>query len=191
MTHKLIIVFASAIILFSCKSNSSPDKTNSSDVKASTAETNNSEDQNLSGTKGIFSYTVKGQHIVARNYVQHSNLFINEVTNDASNGMLKIEVTCETSSVFNFTIANTGTTTIKNYSPSLGNFVDKKTKSASYMEGGTYKSYYGDSVTVTITSIDASRVAGTFSGTFKSEKDDGGATISITEGSFDLPFGKN
>ena len=191
MTHKLIIVFASAIILFSCKTNTSSDKSNTSEVKTSSAETNNSEDQNLSGTKGIFSYTVKGQHIVARNYVQHSNLFINEVTNDASNGMLKIEVTCETSSVFNFTIANTGTTTIKNYSPSLGNFVDKKTNSASYMEGGTYKSYYGDSVTVTITSIDASRVAGTFSGTFKSEKDDGGATISITDGSFDLPFGKN
>ena len=105
--------------------------------------------------------------------------------------MLKIEVTCETSSVFNFTIANSGTTTIKNYSPSLGNFVDKKTKSASYMEGGTYKSYYGDSVTVTITSIDASRVAGTFSGTFKAEKDDVGTTLSITDGSFDLPFGKN
>jgi hypothetical protein len=133
MTHKLIIVFVGAIILFSCKTNSSSDKTNTSDVKTTSGESNNAEDENLSGTHGIFSYTVKGKNIVARNYVQQSNLFINEVANDATDGMVQIKVTCENSSVFNFTIANSGITTITNYSPSLGNFADKKAKVASYM----------------------------------------------------------
>ena len=191
MTHKLIIVFAIAIVLFSCNSNSSSDKAKASAVKSTSSESNTAEDQDLTGTQGIFSYTVKGEHIVAKNYVQSSNLFINEVTNDAANNMLKIEVTPETSSVFDFNISNTGTTVITNYSPSLGNFADKKSKVASYMEGKTYKQFYGDSVTVTITSINNSRVTGTFSGTFKATQDDGGATLNITDGSFNLPFGKN
>lgn len=192
MTHKLITVFAAVIILFSCNSNSATDKTNLSDSKNnSSGKMDESADKNLSGTNGIFSYTVKGQHIVARNYVQHSNLFINEVSNDAAAGSLKLQVTCESSSVFNFQVDNSGTSTITNYSPSLSNFADKKSKAASYMEGSTYKSYYGDSVTVTITSIDAKRVSGTFSGTFKADANDGGTTLSITEGSFNLPFGKN
>ena len=121
----LVIIFFTSV-LFSCTGNSSSEnKTNTSDVKTSSAETNNSEDKNLSGTDGIFSYTVKGKHVVAGNYVQQSNLFINDVSNDAANGMVQIKVTCESSSVFNFTIANSGTTTITNYSPSLGNFADK------------------------------------------------------------------
>src|SRR6185437_9881656 len=185
MTLKLITFFAATIILFSCKSNSATEKTNPSGSKnISSEKTDETADKNLSGTNGIFSYIVKGKHIVARNYVQHSNLFVNEVANDAASGTLKIKVTCETSSVFDFQVANTGTTTITNYSPSLGNFADKKSKVASYMEGGTYKSYYGDSVTVTITSMDANRVSGTFSGTFKAEASDGGATLNITEGNF-------
>ncbi len=186
-----VIIF-STCLLFSCTGNNSSEGKTNADAKTSGLDSKTaSSDANLTGTNGIFSYTVKGNHIVARNYVQQSNLFINEVSNDAANGMLLIKVTCESSSVFNFTIANSGTTTITNYRPSLGNFADKKAKAASYMEGGTYKNYYGDSVTVTITSKDGSRVTGTFSGTFKAEKDDGGATVNITDGSFDLPFVKN
>ncbi|MEO8852429.1 MAG: hypothetical protein ABI359_01530 [Ginsengibacter sp.] len=183
-----LVIIISACLLISCSGNtSSADKTNA-DAKTSGSDSNTaSSDANLTGTNGIFSYTVKGKHIVARNYVQQSNLFINEVSDDASNGIVLIKVTCETSNVFNFTVANSGTTTITNYSPSLGNFADKKTKVATYMEGGTYKNYYGDSVTVNITSIDASRVSGTFSGTFKADADDV-ATVNITDGSFNLPF---
>lgn len=186
----LIITFFTGILFSYTGNTSSAGKTNVSDVKTAPDIKNNTDDENLSGTKGIFSYTVNGKHIVARNYVQHSNLFINEATNDAS-GTIKIQVTCETSSVFNFQVANSGTTTITHYSPSLGKFADKKTRVASYMEGSTYKNYYGESVTVTITGIDANRVSGTFSGTFKADADDGGAITNITEGSFDLPFGKN
>ena len=193
MTPKsLLIVFFTALLLFSCTGNSSSEGKTNTDAKTSGADSKPAtSDSNLTGTNGIFSYTVKGKHIVARNYVQQSNLFINEVSNHVANGMVIIKVTCESSSVFNFTVANSGTTSITNYTPSLGNFADKKTKAASYMEGGTYKNYYGDSVTVTITRIDASRVSGTFSGTFKADADDGGATVNITDGSFNLPFVKN
>lgn len=185
------IIFSTCLFL-SCTGNTlSADKTNA-DAKTSVPDSKTtSSDANLTGTQGIFSYTVKGKHIVARNYVQQSNLFINEVSNDAASGTVIIKVTCESNSIFDFTVNNSGTTSITNYRPSLGNFGDKKTKAASYMEGGTYKNYYGDSVTMTITSIDASRVSGTFSGTFKAEADDGGATVNITNGSFNLPFIKN
>ena len=187
----LIIIFSASIIL-SCTGNSSSKNKINTDAQTNVPDSKTTpSDLNLTGNHGIFSYTVKGKHIVARNYVQNSNLFINEVTNDPANGMMKIEVTCETSNVFDFEINNSGATGITNYSPSLGGITDKKTKVASYMEGGTYKNYYGDSVTVTITSIDASRVSGTFSGTFKAEKDDGGAIVNITDGSFNLPFVKN
>ncbi len=192
MLCKLFFLLICYAILFSCNSNSSSAKTDSSDTMSTSSANNSSTaDEDLTGTQGIFSYTVKRVHVVARNYVQQSNLFINEVTNDAANGMLKIEVTPETSSVFNFNISNSGMTTITNYNPSLGNFADKKSKATSYMEGKTYKQFYGDSVTVTITSINDNRVTGTFSGTFKADADDGGATVSITDGSFNLPFIKN
>ncbi|MEO8771983.1 MAG: hypothetical protein ABI402_17935 [Ferruginibacter sp.] len=187
-----LIIFFPALILVSCSGNSSTENKAASGAKTTSPDTKTeSSDKDLTGTHGIFSYTVKGVHVVARNYVQQSNLFINEVTNDAANGVLKIEVTPESSSVFNFNISNSGTTTITNYNPSLGNFADKKSKKASYMEGKTYKQFYGDSVTVTITSINDNRVTGTFSGTFKADADDGGGTLSITDGSFNLPFGKS
>lgn len=185
MAPKWITFLATAIILISCQSSSTPDKNNAA-VKPDEVV-----DKNLPAKQGIFSYTIGGKQVVAKNYVQHANLFINEVSNDAANGTVKIKVTCEAGSVFDFQVANSGNTTITNYNPSLGNFSDKKSKAASYMEGGSYKMYYGDSVTVAITSVDANRVSGTFSGTFKADADDGGATIKITDGSFNLPFEKN
>ena len=187
----LIIIFSAGIIS-SCTGNNPSQNKIITDTKTNVPDSKTTpSDLNLTGNHGIFSYTVKGKHIVARNYVQNSNLFINEVSNDAVNGIMKIEVTTETSSVFDFEINNSGSTDISNYSPSLAGITDKKTKAASYMEGKTYKNYYGDSVTVNISSIDAMRVSGTFSGTFKEEANDGGATVNITDGSFNLPFVKN
>jgi hypothetical protein len=59
------------------------------------------------------------------------------------------------------------------------------------MDGKTLRNLYAVSFTATITSMDKSRISGTFSGTFKAEESDGGATANITSGSFDLPFIKN
>lgn len=192
MTYKWITFFATAIILISCQSGSTPDNKNPADTNNSAARKADEDgDKNLSAKQGIFSYTIDGKQVVAKNYVQHANLFINEVSNDGANGTVKIKVTCESGSVFDFQVANSGNTTITNYNPSLGNISDKKSKAASYMEGSSYRMYYGDSVTVAVTSLDATRVSGTFSGTFKAEADDSGATVKITDGSFNLPFEKN
>jgi hypothetical protein len=185
-------IISSACLLFFCACNNSSGKTNNSDAKTSTSSANTTApDANLTGKDGSFSYTIDGQRVEAVNNVQHANLFINEVSNDAANGMLKITVTANSSNVFDFDIANSGTTTINDYHPSLSGFIDKKAKVASYMDGKTYRNLYAVSVTVTITSINGSRVTGTFSGTFKADESDGGATANITDGSFNLPFMKS
>ena len=182
-----IIFFA--CLLFFCECNNSSGKTNT-DAKTSSSDTKTtSPDLNLTGRAGSFSYTINGKRIETASNVQHATLFINEVSNDAANGMLKIEVTCLSSNVFDFDIANSGTTTINNSGSS--SLTGKKTKAASYMDGKTSRNLYAVSVTVTITSINGSRVTGTFSGTFKADESDGGATANITDGSFNLPFMKN
>jgi hypothetical protein len=182
----LIIIF-STCLLFSCTgNNSSENKTNTSvpsDIKTA------SSDANLTGTNGSFIYTVNGTSIsTANDGSGPASLYINEVSNDAANGMLKIKVTCGGSNVFHFDVSNSGTTIVSNYSPTLSGFTDKKTKGAEYMDGKTYRNLYAVSVTITITSINDSRVSGTFSGTFKAEQSNGGATANITNGSFNLPF---
>ena len=173
-----VIVF-SACILFACSSNSS-----TSAGKDSTSNTTSgNSDGGSSNGNGSFSYTVDG------NKVDVKSLYVNGVKNIAD-GRLKIEVTNTlTSEVFKFSIANTGTTTVLHYSPSLSNFSDKKSNEAEYMSP-KLKNYYGDSVTITITSIDATHVAGSFSGKYLSG-DNKPVPLEITEGSFDLPFTKD
>jgi hypothetical protein len=186
------IIFSSCL-LFECTGNNSSDNRTNRDAKTSTSDSKTeSADANLTGRNGSFSYTIDGQHIVTANNVQNANLFINEVSNDVANGMAKIEVTCAGSNVFKFGIANSGTTTITSYSPSLTDITDKKAKEADYMDGKTLKNFYAVSATVTITGINDSRISGTFSGTYKADKHDtGSATATITDGSFNLPFVKN
>jgi len=185
-----IMFSAGLLFLYSC-GNTSASKTNASDAQASSPGTQTaSSNSNLTGSAGSFSYTVNGERVETANNVQNATLFINEVSNDAANGMVNITVTCLGSNVFKFDIANSGTTTITNYRPSLSGFMDKKTKGASYMDGKTYRNLYAVSATITITDIDNNRVSGTFSGTFKADESDGGATAKITDGSFNLPFVK-
>lgn len=186
------IIFSAGLLFFCACSNSSENKTNASGAKTSSADTKSAPTHlHFTGSDGGFSYTINGQRVETVNNVQHATLFINEVSNDPANGMVKIEVTCLGSNVFKFDIANSGTTAINDYKPSLAGFTNKKAKEASYMDGKTYRNLYAVSVTVTIASIDNGRVSGTFSGTFKADESDGGATANITEGSFNLPFMKS
>jgi len=176
MKHLILsapIIF-SACLLFFCECN------NSTSTTAVTA--------NLSGNEGSFSYTINGERVKAVAGVQNGGLFINEVSNDAANGMLTIEVT-PNGKYFKFHIANSGTTTIGQYQPSLS--VDKKSKEATYTDPKILGNLESNSVTVTITGINANRVSGTFSGTFTQDKSYGNQTANITDGSFDLPFMKN
>ena len=168
----------SACILFACSSNSS-----TSAGKGGTSNATSDNSGTSSNGNGSFSYTIDG------NNVDVKSLYINEVKS-VSDGRIFIEVTnTSTSEVFKFSIANTGTSTVLHYSPSLSNFSDNKSNSAEYMSP-KLRNYYGDSVTITITSIDATHVAGTFSGKYLSD-DDKPVLLEITNGSFDLPFTKD
>jgi len=172
-------MFVASYILFACSSNSA---TPVSKGEASNAPSVNSGGGSSNGN-GSFSYTIDG------NKVDVKSLYINEVKNVAD-GRIFIEVTnTSTSEVFKFSIANTGTTTVLHYSPSLSNFSDKKNNVAEYMSH-KYVNYYGDSVIATITGIDVKHVSGTFSGKYLSD-DDKPAPLEITDGSFDLPFTKD
>lgn len=174
-------IFFSGLLFFCGCSNSSGNKVNVSDAKTSSST--------LTGRDGRFSYTINGERVETVNNVQNANLFINEVSNDAVNRMVRIQVTCAGSNVFDLNIANSGTTTIDNHQPSSSGVTGNR--KASYMDGKTLKNLYAVSVTVTITSLDNSRISGTFSGTFKADESDGGATANVTSGSFNLPFLKN
>ena len=186
------IISSACLLFFSACNDSTGNKTTKSDAKTSASSSNTAASYtNLTGSKENFSYTINGERVETAADVQNGGLFINEVSNDAANGMLKIEVTTKSSNVFVFKVANNGTTSIGKYQPSLSGFMDKKTKEASYMDGKINNNFYSDSVTVTITNISSSRVSGTFSGTFTQDKSYGNKTVTITDGSFNLPFIKS
>ena len=109
-----------------------------------------------------------------------SSIYINEVSHNAAKGTVKIRVTIfPVGELFDFLVADKGTTNIEHYRPS---FEEDKVE-ATYLSGKG-RNYYGDQVSVTISALDAAHVAGTFSGTFAGE----GKSVTITDGSFDLPF---
>ncbi len=183
------IIFSACFLFFCACNNSSANKTNTSDAKTSPSSGNaTASDANLTGNEGSFSYTINGERVEAVAGVQHGTLFINEVSNDAANGMLTIEVT-PNGKYFEFHIANSGTTSIGKYQPSLAG--DKKSKEATYTDPKITGNLYSDAVTVTVISINSSRVSGTFSGTFTQDKSYGNEKANITDGSFNLPFMKN
>ena len=159
---------------------------------AAAASGGGSGDSTYSGDN-LFSYTFNGRKVTIRDLMHDGDgknwmaLFLNHVTNDG--GMVSIEITNQlTSEVFKITVPNNnGTTKVSHYTPSLSDFGDKKTTMAEFMSH--YKNYYGEDVTVTITAIDATHVAGTFSGKYLS----GGnkpVPMEVTDGKFDLRFTK-
>jgi hypothetical protein len=159
---------------------------------AATGSGSGSGDSTYSGDNS-FSFQVNGRKVAIKDYMHKGDgknyiaLYRNKVANDPATGLVSIEVTNELSSeVFNLNITNSGTTKVLHYGPSLATFADKKTKSAEYMSP-KYKNYYGDEVTVTITAVDATHVAGTFSGKYLSDDKE---PMDITDGQFDLQITK-
>jgi hypothetical protein len=128
---------------------------------------------------GTLSYTVDGTKTVVS--PPASTIFINEVSHNTAKGSVKIKVTIfPMGELFDFVVADKGTTNIEHYQPS---FQEEKV-GATYLSAKG-RNYYGDHASVTISTIDAAHVAGTFSGTFTG---DDNKSVTITDGSFDLPF---
>jgi hypothetical protein len=159
--------------------------------RSATAVTGGGSGDSTYSGDNMFSYTFGGRKVAIRDIMHDGDgknwmaLYLNHVTNDG--GMVSIEITNQlTAEVFKITVPGSGTTKVSHYSPSLSNFADKKTTMAEFMSH--YKNYYGDDVTVTITRIDATHVAGTFSGKYLS--DDKAVPVEVTDGKFDLQFTK-
>ncbi len=186
-----IVLFFSAFSLFACSNNSS---TSANKDNSSNFTSNKTGDSTYAG-KSSLAYTIEGKHHAIKDFLNKGDgkylmaLFLNEVKTKPD-GMVEINLTNELSKeVFNFLIENKGSTTILHYTPSLSDFANKKSYSGNYMSP-TYKNYYADSVTVSITNINATNVAGTFSGKFLSD-DDKPVPLLITDGSFDVLFTKD
>ena len=185
----------SAIIFLFCFVISCSNKSNMN-AQAGTADASAATTSGDTTYLGKYSlaYSINGQHVAIKDFMHDGDgknwmaLFINKVTN--TNGMLRINVTNEiTKEVFNFSVANTGSSNIHRYRPSLADFAGKPGNEATYMSP-KYKNYYGDSVLVTINSVDGTHVTGTFAGKFLSD-DDKPVPLEITSGSFDVPFTKD
>src|SRR5689334_795933 len=121
---KLITItsFFSLITLLSCGGTSSA--TNTADSSATKPDAS---DPNTSASGNTFSYTINGQSV--KTFVGGkgvAELFINEVTNDAAIGMLKVAVTPGKSNVFDFQVANSGTTLVTKQTALGYSAVDKK-----------------------------------------------------------------
>jgi hypothetical protein len=127
---------------------------------------------------GSLTYTVDGTRTVVKR--PSSSMYINEVSHNGAKGMVTIKVTIfPAGELFNFVVADKGTTNVVHYKPS---FEEDKVKAIYLSSKGT--NYYGDHVSLTISELNAAHVAGTFSGTFAAE----GKSVTVTDGSFDLPI---
>jgi hypothetical protein len=128
--------------------------------------------------EGSLSYTINGTKVVVERPA--SSIYLNEVSHNAIKGSVKIKVTIFPSGeLFNFLVADKGTTNIEHYKPSFG---EHKVEAVYLSHEG--HNFYGDHVSVSIGALDANHVTGTFSGTFTDE----GKTVTIKDGNFDLPM---
>jgi hypothetical protein len=131
-----------------------------------------------SSDEGKLSYTVDGKKVVVNRPA--ITIYLNEVSHNTAKGSVKIRVTIfPAGELFDFLVAEKGTTNIVHYKPSFG---ENKVEAVYLSPEG--HNYYGDHVSVNISSLDGTHVSGTFSGTFTAE----GKTKTVTDGSFDLPM---
>ena len=131
------------------------------------------------------SYTLNGRHFAIKDWLRTGGksmvaLYINDLKNDPASGTVLVNLTNYlTQDVIKFKVNGSGSSAILHYTPSFNN-----TKlQGEYMY--KYNNYYADNATVNITANDATHVAGTFSGTFVSDKK---GSITLTDGKFDIPY---
>ncbi len=162
MKRLLLLPALATAVLFlpSCANNSS----------AATASSGN-------GGGGSLSYTIDGTKTVV---TPPLTIYENEVSHNTAKGTVKVRVTIfPAGELLDLHVADKGTTSVVHYRPSF----TQDAVSAEYMSHSGHN-FYADNATVSITAADAAHVAGTFSGTFTGDE---GKTVTITDGSFDLP----
>jgi hypothetical protein len=143
-------------------------------------------DSNYFGNAKV-SYTINGKKTTIKNFLQTEGenikaLHLNVVGLIPNTSLVRVNFTNSlTHEVFDFVVADKGTTIIKHYKPRLTIQEEKK---AAYMSGNLVN-YYADYCTVEITIADEKHVVGKFAGQFVA---DDGSKINIKDGNFDIPM---
>jgi hypothetical protein len=135
------------------------------------------------------SYETDGQSVM----ITGQHLFINEVSNNAAKGVVRINVTNfgkNPAEVIDILAHNKGATAVS-HSEGGGSPFSSDSFAEIMIQN---QSHYADVADVNITQITADYVEGTFSGKFTGERslsDTSKETITITNGKFHLPFAKS
>jgi hypothetical protein len=143
-------------------------------------------DSNYFGNATV-SYTINGKKTTIKNILQTDGqnikaLHLNVVSLIPQKGWVRVNFTNSlTHEVFDFVVADKGTTVIQHYKPQLTVQEEKK---AAYMSGKLVN-YYADNCKIEITIADEKHVVGKFSGAFVA---DDGTRIIINAGRFDIPI---
>jgi len=143
-------------------------------------------DSNYFGNAKV-SYTINGKKTSIKNILQTDGqnikaLHLNVVSLIPKGNLVRVNFTNSlTHEVFDFVVADKGTTVIQHYKPSLTVQEEKK---ATYMSEKLVN-YYADNCKIEIITADEKHVVGKFSGAFIS---DDGTRIIINAGSFDIPI---
>jgi len=158
-------------------------------VCAGTASCSNAiNDSNYLGDAQV-SYTINGKKTSIRNILQTEGqdikaLHLNVVGLIPNKNWVRVNFTNSlTHEVFEFVVADKGTTIIQHYRPKLTVQEEQK---AAYMSGNLVN-YYADKCTVEISIADEKHVVGKFAGQFVA---DDGTRIYIKDGHFDVPMAK-
>ena len=143
-------------------------------------------DSNYLGDAQV-SYTINGKKTSIRNILQTEGqdikaLHLSVVSLIPNKNWVKVNFTNSlTHEVFEFVVADKGTTVIQHYRPKLTVQEEQK---AAYMSGNLVN-YYADKCTVEISIADEKHVVGKFAGQFVA---DDGTRIYIKDGHFDIPM---
>jgi len=125
--------------------------------------------------------------------IKDNHLFINDVSNNVANGVVRIDVTNfgkNPAEVINILAHNKGATAISHSAGGGAPFSSDPFAEIMIRN----QNHYADAADVNITQITANYVEGVFSGKFTGERslsDTSKETITITNGKFHLAFGKS
>ena|SRR5690348_9909142 len=186
-SFKVLFAFASAFIVWQMAACNNANS-NATANKAA-ADMPSSSNNVPAGGAAYVSYQADGQPVM----ITDKHLFINEVSNDAAKGVVKINVTNfgkNPAEVINILAHNKGATAISHSAGGGSPFSSDPFAEIMIRN----QNHYADAADVNITQITTDYVEGTFSGKFTGERslsDTSKETIDITNGKFHLPFHKS
>lgn len=186
-SFKALFAFASAFIVWQIAACNNANSNATADKAA--ADMPSSSNSVPASGQAYVSYQAEGQPVM----ITDRHLFINEVSNNAAKGVVKIEVTNfgkSPAEVIDILAHNQGTTAISHSAGGGAPFSSEPFAEIMIRN----QNHYADAAEVNITQITAGYVEGTFSGKFTGERslsDTSKETITITNGKFHLPFRKS